>query len=56
MGRWRVFGADGTELGTVSFEGLDLARHEELGLSAHAVHAWRAAPTPTELAGVEAVE
>ncbi|MFF2660776.1 toxin-antitoxin system YwqK family antitoxin [Kitasatospora sp. NPDC058032] len=65
VGDWRVFdtdtGTDGTrtrartELGTVTFEGLDLARDEDLGTAARALHTWRAAPVPSELHGVEEV-
>ncbi|MGX2993395.1 hypothetical protein JNUCC64_03725 [Streptomyces sp. JNUCC 64] len=55
VGEWRLFDADGGDRGTVSFEGLDLARHQDLGRSAHAVRTWRDAPVSPLLAGVAEV-
>ncbi|MFE7563821.1 toxin-antitoxin system YwqK family antitoxin [Kitasatospora sp. NPDC057500] len=55
VGTWRVFGTDGAEPGTVTFDGLDPARNEGLGRTAHALHAWRAAPEPRELHDVGTV-
>ncbi|MFE6871083.1 hypothetical protein ACFVFS_31570 [Kitasatospora sp. NPDC057692] len=55
VGDWQVFGTDGAEPGTVTFEGLGLARDEELGTAARTLRAWRAAPAPSGLHGVEAV-
>ncbi|MFB6891629.1 hypothetical protein ACFCX4_20255 [Kitasatospora sp. NPDC056327] len=49
VGPWRLFDSAGTELGTVSFTGLDLARNESLGTTAHTLYAWRSAPEPAEL-------
>ncbi|MEV6929558.1 hypothetical protein AB0M46_34405 [Dactylosporangium sp. NPDC051485] len=56
VGQWRLFGPGGTDLGDVSFEGLDrLANNANLGRVAHALRAWHAAPAPPELAGADAV-
>ncbi|MFF7457147.1 toxin-antitoxin system YwqK family antitoxin [Kitasatospora sp. NPDC008115] len=55
VGTWRLFGTDGAEPGTVTFDGLDLARGEGLGRSAHTLYAWRAAPVPRELHDVGTV-
>ncbi|MFE7190439.1 hypothetical protein [Kitasatospora sp. NPDC057541] len=65
VGEWHVFdtgtgtadtdGNGNTEPGTVTFDGLDLARDEDLGTAARALHTWRTAPVPSELHGVEEV-
>jgi hypothetical protein len=56
VGQWRLFDPDGTDLGTVSFEGLDwLANRADLGRVAHALRTWHAAPTPPELADADAL-
>ncbi|MEV8517115.1 hypothetical protein [Dactylosporangium sp. NPDC051484] len=56
VGQWRLFDPEGTDLGSVSFEGLDrLANNANLGRVAHALRTWHAAPTPAELAGADAV-
>ncbi|MFJ8229968.1 toxin-antitoxin system YwqK family antitoxin [Streptomyces sp. NPDC094448] len=56
VGPWRLYGADGTGLGTVTFDGLDrIAADADLGRIAHALPGWHAAPAGPELAGADTV-
>ncbi|SHN45188.1 hypothetical protein [Cryptosporangium aurantiacum] len=56
IGAWDLYGADGTHLGRESFAEFALTRNPYLGRYAHALHAWRTAPIPDELAGAEAID
>ncbi|MFF3553881.1 toxin-antitoxin system YwqK family antitoxin [Streptomyces tsukubensis] len=56
VGPWRLYGPDGSGLGTVAFDGLDrVAVNADLGRIAHALPGWHSAPAVPELADADRV-